>query len=127
MRESINYCKLSELVNMQDWHQLFDHNDACTSVQNFQATLSSLIKESTTRKQIFNGKQSFKKPWMTAQLLQLTRKRTEIKKQPFNTKLQTEYTKFRNDVITKLIMPSESFTSMNLITVNLITMINGSL
>ena len=106
VRESINYCKLSELVNMQDWHQLFDHNDACTSVQNFQATLSSLIKESTTRKQIFDGKQSFKKPWMTAQLLQLTRKRTkmhnELKKQPFNTKLQTEYTKFRNDVTNQI-------------------------
>ena len=51
-------------------------------------------------------KQSLRKPWMTCELLELTQKRTEmhrkLSKQPFNSDLKANYTKFRNFVTSEI-------------------------
>ena len=101
----IDYCKLNKLVCDEDWScHITGH--ASESVESFQNKLSKLISESTTHKNISKRKQSFRKPWMTCKLLELTQKRTEmhrkLSKQPFNSDLKANYTKFRNFVTSEI-------------------------
>ena len=95
----IDYCKLNKLLCDKGWScHITGH--ASESVGSFQSKLSKLTTELTTHVNLSKCKQSFRKPWMTCKILELTKQRTEmhrkLSKQPFNSGLKANYKKFWN-------------------------------
>ena len=85
----INYTALQNYIDEFDWSPIYaftNPTDACNSfISNIQnlITKASKSKSINTERSIFN---TFKKPWMTADLLKLIRKRSRMhnkaKKEP---------------------------------------------
>ena len=111
--EKVDYGKLNEMVCNEDWRSLLNIGDACACVGAFVNTMSKHIQAATTSFKISKRKQSFIKPWMTGQLFELITKRKQmhdkVKKQPYDSKLKTEYSKFRNFVTSEISAAKRKF------------------
>ena len=97
----INYASLKKNIEVHDWNAILQADDTHLAFERFITSLSGIIQSCTTQKKLKSGR-SFKKPWMTTQLLKLTTQRTRLhqkfRNEPMNEQLAKRYRNFRNYV-----------------------------
>ena len=92
----LDYKTLNENVRLFDWTPIHLTSDVQLGFETLIENLNTLITTSRRKSGVKNkSPHSFKRPWMTNGLFDLTRKRTklhnQLKKQPFNETLKIRY------------------------------------
>ena len=100
----LDHCKLYEKISDQkNWEGVLQSTDPDEAFLLFTKTTQGLIAESSNTKTIKQSKKrSFNKPWMTNEIHTLIQKREKYlrlsRDEPFNSKIQKQFSKFRNVV-----------------------------
>lgn len=115
-RTKIDYAGVNSKISEIDWsHSQLDTDCPSSAFRAFQNKLTDITHASSSTT-FHNSRPAFQKPWMTAELFKLVKKRTQhhdkARARPFDSNLQEDYRILRNNVTKQIKIAKAKYYSL---------------